>query len=67
MNLPTFDEAEASVKSGEYDGVALLIYNNEPAGRDDAKLFRDQVAYALNRVIEMGRYDSQLKYINNEA
>lgn len=48
ITLPTYEEAERAVESGTAGPIDVFIYNNEPAGEVDEKMFRDQLQEVLN-------------------
>jgi hypothetical protein len=52
MKLPEWDDCKAAVDAGEATPIQEFIYNNEPAGDRDSRLFRKQLVLMLNQFCE---------------
>ena len=50
--LPTYEEAHEAVIKKEGTPLDIFLYNYEPSGESDARIFRTRLENALNDAIE---------------
>lgn len=57
-NLPTHDECKLKCDKHQNSRLERFIYENEPAGNDEANLFRNQLIDVLNEHADMIGYNA---------
>lgn len=50
MKIPTWLEANEAVETGKYTPLDIFVLNNEPAGEEDEKQFRDELQSMIDYV-----------------
>jgi len=54
MKIPTWEESDTAVKDGTATPLHIFVFNHEPAGREDEKLFRRQLLALVHHIFTLG-------------